>query len=204
MAANAELAESPAEGDLAELAARIRSGDRQAEEQLLARFTLGVRVLLRRHAGNAAIAIDDLAQDVLSAVLEQLRKGAIREAAALPGYVRTSALHRLHAELRSHQQTAQSHEAIDGDDPRLVAANAAPGDELDAARKARQVRELLASLPVERDREVLKRFYLLEESCETICAALEIDADHFRRVIHRARTRFREILTRAGVGPDSE
>lgn len=204
MAANAELAESPAQGDLAQLAARIHSGDAQAEQQLLARFMLGVRVLLRRHAGNTSIAVDDLAQDVLGAVLEQLRKGAIREAAALPAYIRTSAMHRLHAEQRQQQQTAQSHESIDGDDPRLIAAHPHPADELDAARKARQVRELLASLPVERDREVLKRFYLQEETCETICAALDIDADHFRRVIHRARTRFREILTRAGIGPDSE
>jgi RNA polymerase sigma-70 factor, ECF subfamily len=204
MAANAELAESVPEIDLADLAERIRSGDAGAETQLLSRFMLGVRVLLRRHAHGAAIAIDDLAQDVLSAVLEQLRKGGIRDAAALPAYIRTSAMHRLHAEQRALQQTAQSHESIDGEDPRLVANGSHPGDELDAARKARQVRELLGSLPVERDREVLRRFYLNEESCEAICAALDIDADHFRRVIHRARTRFREILTKAGLGPDSE
>jgi RNA polymerase sigma-70 factor, ECF subfamily len=204
MAANAELAESAPDADLADLAQRIQAGDAQAEAQLLSRFMLGVRVLLRRHAHGAPIAIDDLAQDVLSAVLEQLRKGGVRDAAALPAYIRTSAMHRLHAEQRALQNAAQSHESIDGEDPRLIASNTHPGDELDAARKARQVRELLNSLPVERDREVLRRFYLHEESCETICAALDIEADHFRRVIHRARTRFREILTKAGLSPDSE
>ncbi len=204
MAANAELADAPPDMDLAELAARIRAGDGLAESQLMSRFMAGVRVLLRRHAGRTPIAIEDLAQDVLGAVLEQLRKGSIRDAAALPAYIRTSAMHRLHAEQRAQKAAAQSHESIDIEDARLVATNAHPADELDAARKARQVRELLNSLPVARDREVLQRFYLNEESCESICAALDIEADHFRRVIHRARTRFREILTRAGLSPDNE
>ncbi len=204
MAANAELAESAPDADLADLAKRIQAGDAQAEALLLSRFMLGVRVLLRRHAHGAPIAIDDIAQDVLSAVLEQLRKGGVRDAVALPAYIRTAAMHRLHAEQRTLQNIVQSHESIDGDDPRLIANNSHPGDELDTARKARHVRELLNSLPVERDREVLRRFYLQEESCETICAALDIEADHFRRVIHRARTRFREILTKAGLSPDSE
>ncbi len=204
MAANAELADAPPDVDLAELAARIRAGDGPAESQLMSRFMAGVRVLLRRHAGRTPIAIEDLAQDVLGAVLEQLRKGGIRDAAALPAYIRTSAMHRLHAEQRAQKAAALSHESIDTEDARLVATNAHPADELDAARKARQVRELLNSLPVARDREVLQRFYLNEESCESICAALDIEADHFRRVIHRARTRFREILTRAGLSPDNE
>jgi RNA polymerase sigma-70 factor, ECF subfamily len=204
MAANAELSDGQVESDLSDLVARIRVGDSAAETQLLSRFAFGVRVMLRRHSQNPAIAIDDLAQDVLSAVLEQLRKGGMRDAAALPAYIRTTAMHRLHAEQRAQQSSAQTHESIEGDDPRLVAHSTDVGDELDAARKGRQIRELLASLPVARDREVLQRFYLQEETCEAICAALDIDHEHFRRVIHRARARFREILTRAGIGPGKE
>ncbi len=204
MAASPELSDAPAESDLPDLVARIQSGDRSAEAQLLARFALGVRVILRRHAGNTAIAIDDLAQDVLGAVLEQLRKGAIRDPIALPAYIRTSALHRLHAEQRAQQTAAQTHESVENEDPRLIAQQTHAADELDAARKAKLVRELLTHLPVQRDREVLQRFYLKEESCEEICAALDIEAEHFRRVIHRARVRFREMLTRAGIGPDHE
>ncbi len=204
VAANADLAESTSDPDLCDLAERIRLGDRDAESILLSRFVIGVRVLLRRHVGKSPIIIDDLAQDVLSAVLEQLRKGGIRDAAALPAYIRTSALHRLHAEQRAQQGAAKSHEQVNNDDPRLIAEGMHAGDQLDAARKARQIRELLSTLPVARDREILQRFYLHEESCDVICAALAIDADHFRRVIHRARTRFREILIKAGLGPDSE
>jgi RNA polymerase sigma-70 factor (ECF subfamily) len=204
MAASPELSDAPAEAGLAELVAAIHAGSAAAEARLMSRFALGVRVLMRRHAGGAPVQVDDLAQDVLGAVLEQLRKGAVRDAVALPAYIRTSAMHRLHAELRAVQGAAQSHESLDGDDPRLVAAARAPADEIDAARKARLVRELLAQLPVQRDREVLRRFYFEEETCEDICAALDIEPDHFRRVIHRARARFRDILNQAGIGPERE
>lgn len=204
MAADAERHHAAPAPELSALAARIQSGDGNAENELLSRFVVGTRVLLRRHAQGAPILVDDLAQDVLSAVLEQLRKGGLRDTDALPAYIRTSALHRLHAELRSLQKTRISHEAVDSDDPRLVAEDRAPGDELDAARKAKQVRELMNSLPIERDRELLRRFYFEEESSESICGALDIDSDHFRRVMHRARGRFREILIQAGLAPEGE
>jgi RNA polymerase sigma-70 factor, ECF subfamily len=204
MSASPDLTDEQVAPDLVGLVARIRGGDAQAEAEVLSRFAFGVRVILRRHARGAAIDVDDLAQDVLTAVLEQLRKGGLREAAALPAYIRTSAMHRLHAEQRASQATQRSHERVEAEDPRLVASDRGPADELDAARKSRQIRELLAEMPVARDREVLTRFYLQEQDCAQICAELEIDPEHFRRVIHRARSRFREILNRAGLGPDKE
>lgn len=204
MAASPDLSDDQVEADLIGLVARIREGDAQAESQLLSRFSFGVRVILRRHARGAALDVDDLAQDVLAAVLEQLRKGGLRDAAALPAYIRTSAMHRLHAEQRATQNKQRTHESVESEDPRLLASSPAPADELDAARKARQVRALLAELPVARDRQVLTRFYLHEQDCAQICNELAIDPEHFRRVIHRARTRFREILNRAGLGPDME
>lgn len=59
---------------------------------------------------------------------------------------------------------------------------------------------LLGELSVPRDRELLRRFYLLEHDRDQVCAALGIDPGHFHRVIHRARQRFGEILARHGLG----
>jgi len=80
-----------------------------------------------------------------------------------------------------------------------------PGDD-DPVRRVSEsqlktaIHDLLSELPVARDREVLSRFYLDEQDKEDVCHALAIDAEHFHRVIFRARARFRELLARAGLG----
>jgi hypothetical protein len=53
-------------------------------------------------------------------------------------------------------------------------------------------------MPSSRDRELLRRFYLNDESRDRICQDLELTSEHFNRVIFRARNRFRELLERRG------
>ena len=62
------------------------------------------------------------------------------------------------------------------------------------------LRALLAQLPRARDREILARFYLDGQNKDDVCRHLGIDAAHFRRVVFRARARFRELLDSAGIG----
>ena len=50
-----------------------------------------------------------------------------------------------------------------------------------------------------RDRELLVRFYLYEESKESLCRTFGLTELHFNRVIYRARDRFRELLKRRGM-----
>jgi len=64
------------------------------------------------------------------------------------------------------------------------------------------LRDVLAGMPVARDREILRRFYLEEEDKDSVCRALAIDPGHFHRVMFRARERFRLLVEQAGVrGP---
>jgi hypothetical protein len=44
------------------------------------------------------------------------------------------------------------------------------------------------------------RFYLHEESKEELCEMFGLSDLHFNRVIFRARERFRELLSRRGLG----
>jgi RNA polymerase sigma-70 factor (ECF subfamily) len=55
----------------------------------------------------------------------------------------------------------------------------------------------LDELGTPRDREILTRVYLRDEDKTDVCAALDVDATHFNRVLFRARQRFRELLVRA-------
>jgi RNA polymerase sigma-70 factor (ECF subfamily) len=55
------------------------------------------------------------------------------------------------------------------------------------------VRQILEELPVERDRDLLRRYYLGQESKERIQADHRLTSLQFNRVLHRARKRFQEL-----------
>jgi len=79
------------------------------------------------------------------------------------------------------------------------AAHDAPGPEGAVSRDQEQqaVRNLLEALSTPRDREILRRVYLLEEDRERVCADLGIDSVHFSRVLFRAKQRLRSLLEAA-------
>jgi RNA polymerase sigma-70 factor (ECF subfamily) len=60
------------------------------------------------------------------------------------------------------------------------------------------VKELLKEITPVRDRELLVRFYLYEQSKDELCRLFDLSELHFNRVIYRARDRFRELLRRRG------
>lgn len=194
----AAKAQSTTTADLPGLVARVVAGDRQAEFELVDRFRKGVVVLARRHCRPLDPAADDIAQDVLMAMLERVRAGAIKEPAALPAYLRTAVVHAAAARYRPRRE-----QSLDGPDrigERLPDERADPASSLAAQQLAAAIATLLGELSVPRDRELLRRFYLLEHDRDQVCAALGIDPGHFHRVIHRARQRFGEILARHGLG----
>lgn len=177
------------------IAQRIAAGDRAAESEFVAQYRDGVRTLVRRHCRPNEPMVDDLVQDVLHRVLQQLRAGELRDAAALPGYVRQAVVFTTTAEYRKRarrgeDQTAPPDTLADADDPERRATR----DEL-----TRRVRALLGELTVARDRELLRRFYIDEQDKDEVCAALAIDESHFHRVLFRARQRLRDLLVAAGV-----
>lgn len=177
------------------LAERIARGDRAAEAAFVTQYRDGVRALVRRHCRPNEPMVDDLVQDVLHRVLQQLRAGELRDAAALPGYVRQAVVFTTTAEYRKRARRGEDHQVpldtiADGDDPERRATR----DEL-----TRRVRTLLGELTVARDRELLRRFYIDEQDKDEVCTALAIDESHFHRVLFRARQRLRDLLVAAGV-----
>lgn len=185
------------------LPARIAAGDRQAESEFVQSYHRGVLALVRRHCRPLEPAVEDLTQEVLIAVLEKLRDGALHEHAALPGYLRSTVVLTVQAEYRKRARRDEllpvatlnegQDDCADGN------AGADPHTQMQKQSLAEHVRRLLAELQVPRDHEVLRRFYLLEHDRETICLALGIDEAHFRRVLFRARERFAALARRDGL-----
>ncbi|MGE3298552.1 MAG: RNA polymerase sigma factor [Porticoccaceae bacterium] len=181
----------------AALVARIAAGDRSAETEFVLAFQAGVRALVRRHARPADPSIDDLVQDVLHTVIMRLRDNALHDAHTLPAYVRSTVVFVVTAEYRKRDRRGEN-------DTSPLSADALPDpDQPDHHARREQlhssVNRVLSELSVERDREVLRRYYLMEEDRDTVCAVLSIEPDHFHRVLHRARARMKELLVQRGI-----
>jgi RNA polymerase sigma-70 factor (ECF subfamily) len=173
-----------------DLASRIQTGDRQAEEELVARFHRGVIFLLRRMVRDPSLA-EDLAQETFRIALEKIRRGDLREPDKLAGFL-CSLARNLSIE---HFRKASSRRAS-GPPPEdsLRGEEPDPLEHLLRAEQARIVRGILSDLATDRDRQILLRFYLTEEDKTSICRDLGLTSLHFNRVLFRARERYRELF----------
>ncbi len=185
--------EAPGEGEVAlDLVQRILSGDRTAETKLVERYSRGLLYMLRRTTGNMSLA-DDLHQETFRIVLERLRTRGLDEPEKLTGFIHRTARNLFIASYRKaiRRQTQPEDAVQDFVDP----APNQLGRVLDQ-EEARLVRQLIAELTPDRDRQLLTRFYLGDEGKEEICRDLGLSSLHFNRVLFRARQRFKDLLLR--------
>lgn len=181
----------------AELVERIRSGDARAESRLVEVFGRPILLLLERHTSGRPEA-QDLYQDTFRLALDKLRRGELREPERLAGFLASLARN---LAIEFYRGVARRRTEADGDALEKV-ASARPsqlGELLDAEKK-RVVLQLLEELRVERDREILFRFYLAEEDKDAIARDFGIDSLQFNRILHRARQRYKEIVENRGGG----
>ena len=158
----------------------------------LGRLRDGVLALLRHELGNSILA-EDLCNETFRIVLERLRERPLEEPDKLASYLAQTARNLAHTSKRvvrrQKTDTGQQSTIESLGDPAPDPAESSHADML-----ARAVRRLLAEIPNTRDREILVRTYLRDEDREEICRALGIDESHYRRVVSRARSRFRELI----------
>lgn len=170
-----------------ELAVRIRAGEQNAEAELVERYSRGVSIIIGRIVRDSSL-IDDLGQETFRLVLEKVRRGELREPEKLSGFVCAVARNLAIENVRQPQRT----QPLEPDSP-LPDPKQDPLDELLVQEQIKAVRQVLQEMKEKRDREILRRFYLMEEDKESICADFGISRLHFNRVLYRARERFREL-----------
>ncbi|HTD24666.1 MAG TPA: sigma-70 family RNA polymerase sigma factor [Terriglobales bacterium] len=174
----------------ADLVRRILAGEPSAEEELVCRYTRGVTIIVRRIVKDPSVT-EDLCQETFRLVLEKVRRGDLREAERLSGFVCSLARN---LAIDYFRQAARRETLEDMEATRPL-PDPAP-DQLSLLlqkEKAKAIRQVLKELKSERDREVLYRFYIAEEEKDQICADLGLSSLHFNRVLYRARERFREL-----------
>lgn len=170
-----------------ELAVLIQAGERSAEAELVERYSRGVSIIVGRIVADSSLT-EDLCQETFCLVLEKIRRGELREPEKLSGFVcgvaRNLAIDRVRQPRRT--QALESGSLVQ--DPKQ-----GPLDELLMQERVKAVRRVLEEMNEPRDREILRRFYLMEEDKESLCTIFGISSLHFNRVLYRARERFREL-----------
>ena len=174
---------------LVHLAARVQANDTGSEQRLIAYLVPGLHALVRKYIHNAADAAD-LSQQCLLLLLLKLRKGGLDNLATLPGYLRAIAMNRIRQSRRDFYLHTPAEQISDPADLSLGATIIV----LEREELNRLVRTCLNELSVARDREILVRCYLLEQEKSQICAELQLNSEHYDRVLHRAKTRLRALI----------
>ena len=173
-----------------DLVRRIGAGDAEAEAELVDCCGRTLRFLTRRFARDEADA-EDLYQETLMLALEKIRRREVQEPERLAGFLRALAKNlSIQRYRRKSYQAETSSDALAGEPDR---DRPSPLAHFLQAERAETARQLLAELPVPRDRDVLLRYYIGEESSTRICSDLGIETDHFYRVLSRARERYRRL-----------
>jgi RNA polymerase sigma-70 factor (ECF subfamily) len=158
------------------------------------RLREGVVALLRVELRDPTLA-NDLAQEAIRIVLERLARQPLEDPSRLPAFLAQTArfLAIEHRKRTARQRTMTGQQAV------IDAAEDA-GRTQDAALQeeasVRAVRELLRELRWPRDREILVRVYLRDQDKDVVCRELGIGEEHYKRVLHRARSRLAQLLQR--------
>jgi RNA polymerase sigma factor (sigma-70 family) len=172
-----------------ELVQRIRSGETDGMEELYALFSRGIRYYLCRQLGPQEL--DDKVHDTFVVVVQAIRRGELREPQRLMGFVRTIVRRQVAAHIDRVVQHRRDHAELDANtgvaDPR-----GNPEESAIFRQRKDIIHQVLRELNA-RDREILTRFYLQEQSQEQICAEMGLTETQFRLLKSRAKARFGEL-----------
>jgi RNA polymerase sigma-70 factor, ECF subfamily len=175
----------------------VRDGRQEAMESLYAIFSRGIRFFLLRNLGPEEI--DDKVHDCFVIVTQAIRNGDLREPDRLMGYVRTVVKRQIAASIDVAVQ--QRRTRADFEDTLFSVSDwrENPESSIMARQRTEIARKVLQGIS-RRDRDILHRFYVLEQSQDQICADMGLTYNQFRLLKSRAKARFGEIGRKVAAG----
>jgi RNA polymerase sigma factor (sigma-70 family) len=158
-------------------------------EELYRLFSRGIRFYFYRQMGSQDL--EDKIHDTFLIVVQAIRRGELREPERLMGFVRTVTRRQVASYIEDVVHSRREEVSLE---PGTVLADHTSSPE-DAAIKAEKFEILERTLRhmSARDREILTRFYIHEQSQEEICRDMELTETQFRLLKSRAKGRFGEI-----------
>jgi RNA polymerase sigma factor (sigma-70 family) len=172
-----------------ELVERIRSGDPTGMHDLYQVFGRGVRIYLCRQLGMQDL--DDKVHDTFLIVVQAIKNGDLREPDRLMGFVRTIARRLVAGHIDQMVHRRRDDVAVESG---VVISDkeTTPEQKVIDREKVDLMLDVLREMSV-RDRDILSRFYLYEQSQDLICREMKLTATQFRLLKSRAKTRFAEL-----------
>ena len=177
------------EGGWTTLVERVRGGEPSALEDLYRVFAGGVRFHLYRQLGPNDL--EDRVHDIFLLVTQSIQRGDLRDPECLMGYVRTIVRRQiaLYIEEAIHARRNQTDIEYGMS---LADQHPSPERRLIVEQATAVALSVLKSLN-RRDREVLIRFYLKEQTQQEICEGMNLTETQFRLIKSRAKARFGEL-----------
>jgi len=181
--------ENVAEQKWTSLVARIKVGEDAAMEELYRIFSRGIRFYLCRTLGQQEI--EDKVHDTFLIVINAIRRGELRDPERLMGFVRTVVRRQVAAFIDQAVSSRRDITDIEAGST-LADSRFDPEKAVIDDQRAQLMQEVLGDIS-ERDREILTRFYLKEQTQEEICADLGLSETQFRLLKSRAKARFGDL-----------
>lgn len=174
--------EAASDGDLAR--AVSQGAGEAAEAELAGRFVRRVFLYGVRHLRDESRA-DDLAQDVMTSVIEKLRAGQVREPDRIGSFILGTARWMARDQQRREHRT----KAVEDEAGRQQDDRAELRDRSDVDRVARALGELS-----ERERMVVISSFHQDHTAQEIGEALGLRPGHVRVIRHRALARLATLM----------
>jgi RNA polymerase sigma factor (sigma-70 family) len=175
--------------DWPELVERIRRGEDSGMEDLYRLFARGIRFYLCRQLGPQEL--DDKIHDTFLIVVNAIRRGDLREPERLMGFVRTVVRRQVAAHIDHLVHNRREQITMDVG-VRVADGRRNPEQSAAFREKIQFMLDILREMS-ERDRDILTRFYLNEQTQERICEEMHLTETQFRLLKSRAKGRFGEL-----------
>jgi RNA polymerase sigma-70 factor (ECF subfamily) len=175
---------------------RLRCGDEVAEEHFVRYFSELILLKLRSRLRSKQ-SIEDVRQETFARTLALLRSDrGIRDAARLGPLVNSICNNVLFEQYRADGRADPLEEetAAQLTEPTPDALSMAI-----SGQTREQVRNTLNTLN-ERDRRLLKAFFLEEKDKDVVCREMGVTREYIRVLLHRAKHSFREAYSRQAGG----
>ena len=156
-----------------DLIARIADGEADAEKELIAAYSNGVSIILRRMLGRWG-ATGEAHADTFRQAIVKIRSGEFHDPQRLPGFIAMLARFR-------------------GGSSREPWQPAEPFQKVIREQNATLVRELLAGYNSEKTRRVLFQYYVSGRDLDAISENVGINRDKCSNIVGEARGKFARL-----------
>jgi RNA polymerase sigma-70 factor, ECF subfamily len=167
---------------------RLTAGDPETEQHFVLYFSELILIKIRRLVRTPQ-ALEDIRQETFLRVFRVLRQKGLTAPERLGAFVNgvcRNVMVEYFRSLARHPQLPE--EAIEA-----PCGGPGPEAELVTEERKRIIRRVLADMP-EKDRDILRMVFLEEHDKDDVCRIYNVDRNHLRVLLHRAKNRFRDRL----------